>query len=265
MRLTDLHMGNVLATPFGPAVTDAECLGTAGSLGDGFAGAVEGLRDTGLLPQRRGGVDASGLFGRAGAVPGLRLGCWAVSQAGDWRFTALPAALVRHGNLPEEDAAVSPMAVAAQVCSGYRRGAEALMEARATLLAAGSAWREMLETRHAPRCVLRETVVYGKVLSRSLAAASLRGQRRRTLAEWMGAAALPERVVEAEVRALMAGSVPRLAIAAGSRTLCDSDGRVLQCDFSECTPGESVVRELESLTAARLEETLLPALLATLL
>jgi lantibiotic modifying enzyme len=117
--------------------------------------------------------------------------------------------------------------------------------------------------------VLRETLFYGKLLSRSLAAQRMKDQRERrralTASLSAGSAALPERVVQAEVRALMAGCVPRLVISPGSRSLRDSDGRLLKHNFSRCTPAESVVRELESLTTARLEETLLPALLAALL
>lgn len=143
------------------------------------------------------------------------------------------------------------------------------MQVRGQLLAAGSPWRQTLETLHAPRCVLRETLSYGKLLSRSLAASSVRDhrERRRTLTASLSAQgpSITERVMQAEIRALMAGSVPRLGISPGSRTLRDSDGRPLQRNFSDCTPSEAVVRELESLTTARLEETLLPALLAALL
>jgi lantibiotic modifying enzyme len=271
LRLTDLHMGNVLATRPGPAITDAECLGAVGTAVDGFAGVMQWLRETGLLPQSPGHneIDASGLFGRAGAVSGLRLSSWAVSQRGMWRLIESPAAVVRHGNLPRHTDAISPRDVAAQLCCGYRSGAELLMQVRGQLLLAGSAWRQILETQHAPRCVLRETLFYGKLLSRSLAAQRMKDQRERrralTASLSAGSAALPERVVQAEVRALMAGCVPRLVISPGSRSLRDSDGRLLKHNFSRCTPAESVVRELESLTTARLEETLLPALLAALL
>lgn len=271
LRLTDLHMGNVLATQHGPAVTDAECLASVGSARDGFGGAIRGLRDTGLLPQGVDGrdVDASGLFGHAGAVLGLRLSNWVVSQRGVWRLIESPAAVVRHGNLPGDTDAISPREVAAQLCGGYRRGAELLMQSRENLLAAGSPWRHTLETMHAPRCVLRETLFYGQLLSQSLGAQSMTDQseRRKALTASLsaGEATIPKGVVHAEVRALMAGSVPRLAISSGSRTLCDSDGRLLQRNFSDCTPAEAVVRELKSLTTARLEKTLLPALLAALL
>jgi lantibiotic modifying enzyme len=274
LRLTDLHMGNVLATQFGPAITDAECLATVGSPAEGsdeFAHATQGLRSTGLLPQSLGltAVDVSGLFGQACAIPGLRLSNWAVSPTGAWRLTAWPATLVRHGNLPENAHGISTRAVATQLCSGYRLGAELLMQERGQLLAAGSVWRQTLETKHAPRCVLRETFLYGKLLSNSLSASNGMNQSKRcsALKSSLSAcgAALPEKVIQAELRALMAGSIPRLTISPGSQTLRDSDGRSLQRNFSASTPAEAVVRELESLTPARLEQSLLPALLAALL
>jgi lantibiotic modifying enzyme len=274
LRLTDLHMGNVLATPHGPAITDAECLGLVSdtpSAADGFKHATHALRKTGLLPLRLDpdGVDVSGLFGRAVPISGLRLSGWAVSQTGAWRLAAWPAALAHHRNLPKNATAGSHRTVAAQLCSGYRLGAELLMQARKQLLASGSAWRRILESRHAPRCVLRETFSYGKLLSNSLSALNGTNQSKRceslTGMLLVSGAALPDRVVQAELRALMSGSIPRLTISQGGRSLRDSDGRTLQRDFTAFTPAEAVIHELESLTPARLQESLLPALLAVLL
>ena len=63
VRLTDLHLGNIIATPSGPAVTDAECLATpivhqlpakkASQQPEVTSHILEAILDTGLLPRKQ--------------------------------------------------------------------------------------------------------------------------------------------------------------------------------------------------------------------
>jgi lantibiotic modifying enzyme len=278
VRLADLHLGNVLATANGPAVTDAECLGSpqgpapVGKSGSrpGEVGAVlDSLLETGLLPRGSpdGLPDTSGLFGGAEAVPGLELLRWAPEPEGRYRLTAVPARLLDHSNTPAQ---TSPLTVLPHILRGYRHAAEALLATRKSLLAPDSVWRAVLQTAHAPRAVLRETLTFGLLLSQSLEPASLRSMHRRRTS-LLGAlrakseGRFPAALLRAETQALVNLHVPRLVTLPGTRTLATGAGRSLVRKWAACTPAEAVVRAMEELSAERLESTNIPALLLAVL
>ena len=87
-HMTDLHMGNIVATQTGPAVVDAECLATPAIETDGgfdAAALASALLRTGLLPSREADdamPDVSGFFGKPRAVPAIRLPVWNALQDG---------------------------------------------------------------------------------------------------------------------------------------------------------------------------------------
>lgn len=135
-RLTDLHLGNIVATPWGPVVTDAECLatpnlpvrpGTETSLKNvAIAGALESIVSTSLLPIGRvpDQPDISGLFGHAAPVSRVKLPAWAVSPEGRYHSISVDGELVAHPNAPNQTTAI---AVLPRMLSGYRHAAELLM------------------------------------------------------------------------------------------------------------------------------------------
>ena len=273
--LTDLHLGNIIATPSGPAVTDAECLGAPRVLATQAIGNtrdntehgafLESLLDTGLLPGRptRNLPDVSGLFGTAGSVPGLRLPQWSLQPDGRYRLTMTPAYLLDHGNKPGD---ASPLTAMPHLLEGYRRASKALLRARKALLHSRSRWRSVLERQHAPRIVVRETFRYGLLLSRSLEPAQLRSeqQRRNLLLDALqkdAPATFPKALLRAELHSLLHLHVPRLILLPGTRTLAGNSGRSLVGNFAICTPVEEVVHRLEELSEQRLESVHVPALL----
>jgi hypothetical protein len=65
--------------------------------------------------------------------------------------------------------------------SGYREAAEALMRCRESLVTARSEWRWTLEHAHAPRMILRDTLTYGILVSRSLEPEQLQSAQRRRI------------------------------------------------------------------------------------
>ena len=278
-RLTDLHLGNVLATPRGPAVTDAECFGTpevgarrgrSNSSDDPETGAmVDSFLDTGLLPgQSAPGIpDTSGLFGGAGSTPDFGLPRWESMPDGQYRMTPVPAALLDHGNTPGR---TSPVAVLPELMSGYRQAAEVLAATRETLVSPGSLWRAVLEKEHGPRMVLRNTLTYGILLSQSLEPSCLHSEhkRRRAILAGLERAApgnLPKALVRTESEALVHLHVPRFVILPGTRTLAHGSGRSIRPSFALCTPAAAVLRRMESLSPENLEARQLPALLLTAL
>jgi lantibiotic modifying enzyme len=278
-RLTDLHLGNIIATPNGPAVTDAECLGTpelfASPPSGDRRGATEigafldSLLDTGLLPRKSATdmPDTSGLFGGAAPVPGIGLPQWALAPDGRYRFTPSPAALLDHGNAPSRTSAVAALP---QLLSGYRHAAGVLLSSRKTLIAPRSHWRLVLERAHAPRIVLRDTLTYGILLSQSLEPGYLRSGHRRQSAllralRRSASAAFPEVLLRTEAHSLLHLHVPRLIIVPGTRTLASGSGRSLVRKFTASTPAEAVVRQFESLSPERLEAVHVPAILLALL
>jgi lantibiotic modifying enzyme len=154
--------------------------------------------------------------------------------------------------------------------SGYRHAAEVLIRARKALLAPGSQWRSILEKLHAPRIVLRDTLTYGCLLSRSLEPQYLCSSYRRRnviLAELQSHTSqnLPSAVVRAELRSILQLHVPRLTILPGSRTLATTSGRPMARRFTASTPAQSVLESIETLSSESIDKVHVPALLAAIL
>ncbi|HEY4051154.1 MAG TPA: DUF4135 domain-containing protein [Acidobacteriaceae bacterium] len=278
-RLTDLHLDNIIATPSGPAVTDAECLATPEVLpprssGDSrgstrVAAFLDSLLGTGLLPGNSATdlPDTSGLFGAAGPVSGIGLPQWAIDLDGRYHLTSTPAALLDHGNAPST---VSALAVLPEIRSGYRQAAGALLSSRKALIAQGARWRFVLERAHAPRVVLRDTLTYAILLNQSLEPHRLRSRngRQSTLLRTLRGSAptdLPEAVLRTELHALLHLHVPRLITLPDTRTLASGSGRSLASSFAGCTPAEAVIRQMEGLSRDTLEAVQVPALLLAIL
>jgi len=278
-RLTDLHVANIVATPSGPAVTDAECFATPSldrSPGDrssqqqaALSDALQAILSTGLLPRKHDAdlPDVSGLFGHAAPVSIARLPAWSLSSEGRYQLTSVSAELIDHGNAPTQTTSI---AVLPQMLSGYRHAAELLIRARKTLLAPGSQWRAVLEKLHAPRIVIRDTLTYGWLLSRSLEPQYLRSCYRRRnvlLAELQSHSSqnLPAAVVRAELNAILQLHVPRLTILPGSRTLATGSGRAMARRFTASTPAQSVLESIETLSSESIDNLHVPALLAAIL
>ena len=279
VSMTDLHLGNLLATQNGPAITDAECLGVprlvdvsghgTPRVGEAITSFLKSLMNTGLLPDGviRDVPDVSGLFGAAGAVPSLGLPRWIVEPNGHCGLVAAPAALLDHGNAPGK---VSMLAALPDLLAGYRHAAGVLLCLRKVLTSPGSRWRSVLERCHAPRIVVRDTLGYSLLLSRSLEPRYLLAgdQRRSDLRRVLGTnapAAFPKALVRAELNALLRLHVPRLIALPGTRTLASGSGRPLVRNFARCTPAEEVILRMEALTAEKLETVHIPALLLAML
>lgn len=278
VKMTDLHMANVMATCGGPALFDAESLGTPRAVSDtrmrrgaepAIATAIDDLLDSGLLPGHDSGglPETSGLFGKAAAVPEILVPCWSPRAGGGQQLDMVPAALVDHGNSPP---GITPVEVLPLLVSGYREAATALMRCRDSLVSPRSAWRLTLEHAHAPRMVLRDTLTYGILLSRSLRPEQLRSAQHRRIAlrsalQGHGPRALPEAVLRTEVRTLLHLHIPRFTALPGSRTLAGSSGRALAPRFLACSPAEAVLRKMGELSPQRLSEVNVPGLLLTVL
>jgi lantibiotic modifying enzyme len=279
VSLTDLHLGNIVATLNGPAVTDAECLATpelsrAPAFGHSpdhakFGTFLASLMATGLLPGRADHhlPDVSGLFGFAGPVTSLRLPRWSAEPDGQARLTMVPAALLDQGNTP---GITSPLAVMPQLLAGYRHAADVLLRIRGALMASGSEWHSVLQRHHAPRIVVRDTLHYGLLLSRSLDPACLRStcQRRHTLGSSLrenAPANFPTTLLRAELHSLLQLQVPRFLIPPGTRTLAGNSGRPLARNLARCAPAEEVTRRMEELSTENLETVHAPALLLAML
>ncbi len=279
VSLTDLHLGNVIATPNGPAVTDAECLGTSRFFDSPTAGntredtkcgtVLEALMDTGLLPGRavQSMPDISGLFGSAGPIPGLGLPQWSLEPSGRYRLRVASAVLMDHGNTPGRE---SPLTVLPQLLAGYRQAAGVLLRCRKALIASGSHWRSVLEKDHAPRVVVRDTLCYSLLLSESLDPRYLRSGygRQRTLRSALRAdipAIFPKALLRTELHSLLNLHIPRLIALPGTRTLASNSGRPLVRNFARCAPAEEVIRRMEELSAKSLEAVHVPALVLAML
>lgn len=279
VSLTDLHLGNVLATANGPAVTDAECLGVprlhdvSGRRppreNEPVACFFEALMCTGLLLDRgvRDVPDVSGLFGSGGPVSDLGLPQWILEPDGRCRMMVAPAALLEHGNVPNR---VSMLAVLPELLAGYRHAAGVLLRSRKALISTGSRWRFVLERNHAPRIVIRDTFRYSLLLSRFLEPRYLRagGVRQsdlRRVLESDTSAAFPKALLRAEVHALERLHIPRLIALPGTRTLASGSGRALARNFAACTPSEEVIRRMEELSAELVEAVHVPALVLAML
>ncbi len=229
---------------------------------------LDAILATGLLPSKQASdlPDVSGLFGHAAPVSAVTLPGWSVSSDGRYQLTSVGAELVDQGNAPTR---TTPIAALPQMLSGYRHAAELLLRARATLLAPGSQWRSVLEKQHAPRIVLRDTLTYGCLISRSLEPQYLRSlyQRRSIiLAELQPGISqnLPAAVLRAELSAILQLHVPRLTILPGSRTLATGSGRALARRFTASTPAQTVVESIETLSSESMDSIHVPALLAAI-
>ena len=284
--LTDLHMENVVRGEAGPAVADAECLrsnlvagggatDTADTVGEEAVGrAIEELLETGLLPfaappasgslcsgeagsdgiaDMIAGMDVSGLFGGPAAVPSLLLPYWRCSPD---RLPQLALARAYLGAKEADGARVSPLAVLPQMLCGYRGAARALISIRGRLLACGG-WLDMLNRFHSPRVVVRPTLEYALLVSRSLAPDCLESAdaRRSALVDSLkGRRALisggeiPCAVREAETDALMALDLPRFIVPAGTRGLALSSGRMVVPQFLHSTAAETIRCRLQGLS-----------------
>ena len=274
-RLTDLHLGNILATVDGPAVTDAECLATPELQqprqrirgGDSpFSHALASLLATGLMPsqQDNGQPETSGYFGRGGPVRGITLPSWSMDDSGVDQLVRSPAVLVTHANAP---ACVSPLTTLPRLVDGYRCAAKALLAARRSLIEPGSSWRLVLERTHAPRFVVRETLDYALWMSRLLAPPYLRStsfRRKAMLSMLSQEAALKNSRSElrAEAHALLQVYIPEFVILSGRRTLASNSGRPVCARFVTSTPAEALLREMETLSPGHVEANLVPALMA---
>lgn len=278
VRMTDLHMANVMATACGPGLFDAESLGNPPSSVSEraksgapapFTAAIDDLLDTGLLPLRNSGglPDTSGLFGRRAAAPQILVPRWSSGSDGRRRLDLSPAVLLDHGNAPP---GATPVEVLPHLVSGYREAAMALMRCRESLVSPRSRWRSTLEHSHAPRVVLRDTLEYGLLLSRSLRPEQLQSaQRRHTALESALRAsarrALPAAVLRTELRTLLHLHIPRFTVLPGSRTVAAGSGRPLAPRYYSCSPSEAVLRRLGALSPERLDEIQAPALLMAVL
>ncbi len=277
--LSDLHVGNVMATAKGPAVTDAECLGApeerrwrrgGAAVEEGSLEAeVAGLVATGLLPcgGLGEGPDVSGLFGRETEVRGVGVPRWVMEQDGRCRVVIAPAVLVDHGNAA---GAKSVLTVLPQVLEGYRAAAAGMMECRRELLRTGSGWRRVLEREHAPRVVVRETFGYARLISGSLEAGVVgsAGRRREMLMSGLrgaGAVRLPQALVRREMRALLELQLPRFVLLPGTRTLASGSGRQIVRGFVEANAAEMVVGRIEALSEEHVDGVEVPAVLAVAL
>jgi hypothetical protein len=261
--LTDLHMSNIVATSEGPAVVDAECLGTpvadAAMVPADVASAAailsQQLLATGLLPHSTSWElpDVSGLFGKAAATSQILVPSWKFPTAGSPSLTFTPSRLLEQQNRSGDS---SPLVCLPHLVEGFRRAAHALIETRSALLAPGG-WLEWVEKTHAARVVLRSTLDYGFRMSEVLVSAP---QDSPAQSKAPVAAILDEET----------GSVNRLLVPGfvsppGSRDIASGGGRILAERAFAVTAAESIRMRLSSLSANELDSSLLAALALPLL
>lgn len=270
VRMTDLHLANVIATSRGPVPVDAESFGAPRMAAEvlpgnrpepAVAATMADLLDTGLLPihNARGFPDVSGLFGKAAPVPGILVPHWSRRPDAAPRLQMVPSALVDQGNAPPGS---SPLQALPELSRGYREAAEALMRCRDDLTAPGSAWRQTLE-QHAPRIVLRDTLTCGVLISQSLAPEPLGSAHRRRIfldAALRSRGALTPSVHRSELRNLLGLHIPRFTALPDSQTLAGGFGRPLARRFLSSSPAQAVLRGLAGLSEKRLGDVDIPAL-----
>lgn len=267
LDLSDLHMSNLIATADGPAVLDAECLGDVLSSvdcdGDEPEQMERSLLATGLLPHPAQSSpievpDLSGLFGAPGPVRGLLLPFWKEAATGVAELSFVRATLLEQGN--RTPARSHPLVCLPQMVSGYRRAAQALLSIRPALLQAGG-WVARLEAQHSPRVVLRSTLSYGIMLSRSLTPRMLASKEsRRTMLRAdltrafsrSGIASTPE-ILNVEVEALLRLCLPCFYLGPGTRDLASVSGRVLLHHASARSSAEPIRQRLDGLRPNKIE------------
>ncbi len=271
--MSDLHMANVMATAQGPAVLDAECL--ADPSGSHTAGDHDAaLLATGLLPDAsmRGAEplpDVSGLFGKGVEVSGVLLPRWSTSPGGHAAVSFGPGRLLEQGNCHASRRA--PLACLPRMLEGYLRCARALLSLRHDLLGRGG-WVDRLDQLHCPRVVLRDTLSYGSLISRSLVSGvigseeSRRAELQRMLLETPCALQIRENaeLLDAEVDALLRLCVPRLHVPSETREVASDEGRVLAREAVPCTPALGVQRRLEAMCLGNFEHDATSSLSAIL-
>ncbi|MGC8550795.1 MAG: DUF4135 domain-containing protein [Acidobacteriaceae bacterium] len=277
--LSDLHLGNIIATPNGPIVTDAECLASPAldnsavkdkiSQGDQLQAISQSLFDTGLLPNHtdQNLPDVSGLFGSAAKAPALQLPRWSQSATGKPILITAPAKLLDHGNSP---GTTSPLTVLPHLVNGYRHAAQALLDARSALLAPESSWRRLLVHNHAPRVVLRNTLTYALLLSRSLDPIHLRSPQQRQYAlramlRQIPPHHLPASILRVELRSLLHLHIPQLVLLPGAGTLATASGTPLVRRFVKAPPALEVITRINDLSPKDIETMHIPALISALL
>ena len=277
--LSDLHLGNIIATPNGPIVTDAECLASPTldnsainreiSRGNQFQAILQSLFATSLLPYHtdQNLPDVSGLFGSAATVAHLQLPQWSRTSTGKPILITAPAKLLDHGNSPGP---TSPLTVLPHLVNGYRHAAEALLDARGALLAPESSWRRLLARNHAPRVVLRNTLTYALLLSRSLDPIHLRSVQRRqyalrTMLRQIPPHHLPASVLRVELRSLLHLHIPQLVLLPGATALASASETPLVRRFVKAPPALEVITRINDLSPRDIETLHIPALISALL
>jgi hypothetical protein len=224
-------------------------------------------------------------------VPSLLLPYWICSEDERPRLALTPARLqTKEGGKEGQVSRVSPLAVLPHLLRGYRAAARALISIRERLLASGG-WLELLNRFHAPRVVVRPTLAYALLVSRSLAPDCLEAAdaRRSTIDEGLKDGCQDElkyelrssrtlragdgitqdgisqdriwqEMREAEADALMALDMPRFIVPAGTRALALSSGRVVVPQLLGSTPAESIRCRLEALCEESVASVQVPAL-----
>ncbi len=158
-----------------------------------------------------------------------------------------------------------------EILSGYVRAALALLAIRPDLLRKGG-WVDRFETQHSPRVVLRSTLIYGVVLSRSLLPERLASEeiRQGMLRSELERASLDPgitthaKVLELESKALLRLCVPSFYLAAGTRNVAGEGGHILAHDAASQTAAETIRHRLEGLCMDGMEETVKAALASIL-
>lgn len=170
-NLTDLHMGNLLATADGPAVVDAEFLcsppNVSGRNIDPLTQLADELSATGLLGATMIGNavhDLSGFFGTSSELDSICLPAWEFLEDGSAMLSFKPALLLEQTGRPGEH---QPIVLLPQLTQGFLTAVSALTTVAEQLLGK-EGWVARVAAAHAPRILLRDTLDYGFWLSQHL-------------------------------------------------------------------------------------------------
>jgi len=261
VNMTDLHMANILATPTGPAVVDAECLATPEPHPpvetDPVVRLSSELAATGLLPSSRL-PNISGFFGVAQSVANLRLPAWSCPKNGSATLNLSPATLIDHQNRFGEN---GPVSCVPDMVDGFLNAAQALVDIRGQLLQRGG-WLDRLANQHAPRIIIRDTLQYGLWLTETLLPTGNAPQNPSR-------ANLPENDISAlykvEKLSIESLHVPRFFVPAASRNLAASPKGIVVHDFLRVPVSQTIRSRLQALSLDHLRPNLAPALLWSML
>jgi lantibiotic modifying enzyme len=118
--------------------------------------------------------------------------------------------------------------------------------------------------------VIRDTLTYGWVMSRSLEPRFLRSfyRRRNDILSALQPHAgrdLPAALLRTELGAILQLHIPRLTILAGSRTLATGTGHAIARRFAALSPADAVLQSIESLSPESIDNIHVPALLSSIL